>query len=770
MPRRLLTIEGVVQGVGFRPFVYSLATRLGLGGFVQNFGGSVRVEVEGETSALDVFLDELSRQAPFLARVCRQRCISVDELGESFFYIKASEDGSAGSVLISPDIATCEQCHAELFDPVDRRAGYAFLNCANCGPRLTIITAAPYDRSRTTMSEFPMCSRCLREYDDPANRRFHAQPIACPACGPRLTVLDAQGVPIATEEPIQYATDALRRGMVAAIKSLGGYHLVCDARNEIAVSRLRREKHRNVKPFAVMVDDISRARDLCNVSPSEEELLLSANRPIVLLRMRMGAVAESVAPRNPYLGVMLPYTPLHHLLTEAMGDTPLVMTSGNSSDEPITYVDDAAVTQLGSIADIFITHNRPIRTRCDDSVMRIIAKRPLPLRRSRGYAPAPITIPVVCPVPILALGGQSKAAFALGRDEQAILSHHLGDLDYYEAYEGYRQAVTHYERLFAFKPELIVHDRHPDYVTTRFAQEWLPPVRQFAVQHHHAHLASCLAEHQLNESAIGVIFDGTGYGDDGAVWGGEFLIGDLRSFRRAAHLRYVVLPGGECAIREPWRMALSYLMDAAVDDDILRRSGITAIAIDTVRQMIARQFNVQRTSSIGRLFDAVAAMIGIQLVVEYEGQAAAELEYLATDVVDDGSYPYGIIEPADALSKRDQPIQVDTRRLVSAIAEDVRGGQSASRIARRFHTTLVEIIVEICSRLRVETGIDTVVLSGGVFVNAILLSETIPRLEQKGFCVYRHELVPPNDGGLCLGQLAVAAASRLCDNQNGKDI
>ena len=769
MPRRLLTIEGVVQGVGFRPFVYSLARRLGLGGFVQNLGGSVRVEVEGETSNLDVFLEELSRQAPFLARVHRQCCVSIDELGESSFYIKASENCPAESVLISPDIATCAQCQAELFDPIDRRVGYAFLNCANCGPRLTIITAVPYDRSRTTMSEFPMCSRCRREYEDPANRRFHAQPIACPACGPRLTVLDAQGVPIATEEPIHYATNALRRGMIAAIKSLGGYHLVCDARNEGAVSRLRREKYRNVKPFAVMVGDISRARDISEVSPSEEVLLLSASRPIVLLRVRTGAVTESVAPRNPYLGVMLPYTPLHHLLTEAMGDTPLVMTSGNVSDEPITYVDDAAVTQLGGIADIFISHNRPIRTRCDDSVMRIVANRPLPLRRSRGYAPAPITIPVVCPVPILALGGQSKAVFALGRDEQAILSHHLGDLEYYEAYEGYRRAITHYERLFAFKPELLVHDRHPDYVTTRFALEWIQPGRQFAVQHHHAHLASCLAEHQLNEPAIGVIFDGTGYGDDGAVWGGEFLIGDLHGFRRAAHLRYVMLPGGERAIREPWRMALSYLMDAAVDDEIPRRNGVTATAIDTVRRMIARQFNVQLTSSIGRLFDAVAAMIGIKLVVEYEGQAAAELEYLATDVVDDGSYPYGIIEPGDALSKRGQPIQVDTRRLVSAIAEDIRGGQSASRIARRFHTTLVEIIVEICSRLRVETGIDTVVLSGGVFVNAILLSETIPRLEQKGFCVYRHELVPPNDGGLCLGQLAVAAASLLCDNRTGED-
>jgi hydrogenase maturation protein HypF len=774
MERRAITIRGIVQGVGFRPFVYNLAMRLGLAGFVQNQSGSVRIEVEGEPAVLECFLTELREQPPPLAYIEHlswERRVPEDERQ---FRIASSEADATSPVFLSPDVAVCQACLAELFDPKDRRLGYPFLNCTDCGPRLTIITGAPYDRPRTTMASFAMCAACRAEYDDPCDRRFHAQPIACPACGPRLQLLDAAGQPLTTTDPLADFAAALKRGQIGALKGLGGYHLACDARNGLAVAELRRRKHRDEKPFAVMVLDIAAAETLAEVSPAERALLSSPACPIVLLRKRRSTrganatpLAEEVAPRNPWLGVMLPYTPLHHLLLRAVDGIPLVMTSGNRSDEPIVHRDDDW-QRLAGIADLFLIHNRPIHVRCDDSVTRVVDGMELPVRRSRGYAPRPITLPLPCPRPLLAVGGQMKGTFALGRGAQAILSHHLGDLDYYDAYQAFERDAALYQQLFAVAPEVLVHDLHPDYATTRYAQKRAEKeqIELIAVQHHHAHMASCMAERGLTEPVIGVAFDGTGYGSDGAVWGGEFLVGDLRHFRRAAHLRYVGMPGGERAIREPWRMAMAHLTDAeAALDSVVARLLLSEVKM--VQRMIEKRLNTPLTSSMGRLFDAVAALAGIRDRVTYEGQAAVELERLAEDVPSDRTYPIAFDPPRQGQTA-EAPLIVDTRPLIRAVSEEVAQGVAGSRVARRFHTTLIELVSIVCNRLRQSTGIDAVVLSGGVFQSALLTREASARLRGEGFRVYRHRLVPPNDGGLSLGQLAVAAAQIKSEIRNPK--
>jgi hydrogenase maturation protein HypF len=645
---------------------------------------------------------------------------------------------------------------AELFDPADRRYRYPFLNCTNCGPRLTIISGAPYDRAMTTMSPFTMCADCRAEYEDPTNRRFHAQPNACPACGPRLLLQDNRGGLVATNDPLRSFATALGEGRIGALKGLGGYHLVCDARDSAAVGELRRRKHRDERPFAVMVTDVNAAEAICGVSAAERLLLCSPGRPIVLLRRRhCGEIADDVAPGNPFLGVMLPYTPLHHLLMRTVGGAPLVMTSGNRSEEPIAYEDSQASTRLAGIADLFLGHDRRIHLRCDDSVTRIIDDIELPLRRSRGYAPQPIDLPFSCPRPALAFGGQLKVTFALGRERQAFLSHHMGDLDQYDAFRAFEKDVALYQQLFAVRPECLVHDLHPDYVTTRLARDRAARegAEVLAVQHHHAHMASCMAEHGLTEPVIGVTFDGTGYGTDGAVWGGEFLIGDYRNFRRRAHLRYVGMPGGEQAIREPWRMACAHLMDAQIEFPPLR-ARLLPVEARTVAIMLSRQFNTPQTSSAGRLFDAVAALAGVRDRVTYEGQAAIELEWLASETALNGTYPFVLNPPRDA----DSPWIVDTRPSIRAIVSDVTNEVGAAVVAQRFHSTLVEMIAEVCDRLRDESRVATVVLSGGVFLNALLTHEVTARLATDGFRTYRHHLVPPNDGGLSLGQLAVFAA------------
>jgi hydrogenase maturation protein HypF len=766
MERRAIVIRGIVQGVGFRPFAYNLAARLSLSGFVRNQTGSVLIEVEGETPALERFLAELADQPPPLARIedlswerCRLR-------GDRRFHIETSAADKADSIFISPDVGICDACLAEMFDLADRRYCYPFLNCTNCGPRLTIILGAPYDRSRTTMASFPMCPACRQEYEDPANRRFHAQPTACAACGPRLQLHDASGQRIETDDPVVLFVNALRAGRIGALKGLGGYHLACAADRPETVAELRRRKQRDEKPFAVMLRDIEEVAAHCELQPAERGLLLSPRRPIVLLRKRCSCeLAAELAPGNPWLGVMLPYTPLHHLVLQAADGMPLVMTSGNRSDEPIAYQDDDALERLHGIADLFLTHNRPIHVRCDDSVTRIVDGQELPVRRSRGYAPQPIALPMACSHPILAVSGQLKVTFALGRDRQAFLSHHMGDLDDYSAYRAFTKDIALFEELFAIRPEFLAHDLHPDYMTTRYALERVQKgMELLAIQHHHAHIASCMAEHGLDERVIGVAFDGTGYGTDGAVWGGEFLIADYEQFQRVAHFRYVGMPGGDQAIRQPWRMALAHLADAGIASSSLS-ARISLTQQRTIHKMLLHRCNAPLTSSAGRLFDAVAALAGVRNLVNYEGQAAIELEWLATGMAPDTAYPFDLLEGTEGLSPS-SPMLIDTRPLIQAVARDISLTIEPARIARRFHSTVVEIIAAVGNRLRRATGLDAMVLSGGVFLNALLTHEVCERLGRDGFRVYRHHLVPPNDGGLSLGQLAIAARRTAKGNEH----
>lgn len=765
MQRRAIEVCGIVQGVGFRPFVFHLAKRLALAGFVQNCTDRVKIEVEGDSQALDDFAAELATNPPPLARIDRIETRQLAGQGETQFTIRASDESGSGPVFLSPDVATCEACLVEMRDSASRRYRYAFTNCTHCGPRLTIITGAPYDRPQTTMAGFEMCESCRREYDNPADRRFHAQPICCPACGPRLELLDAAGRPLATADPLADFAAAICSGQIGALKGLGGFHLVCDGLSEGAVARLRARKHREEKPLALMTADLPATAELCEIDDAEVALLSSPRRPIVLLRKKAAAttpIAESVAPGNACLGVMLPYTPLHHLLLEACG-RPLVVTSGNRSDEPIAYRDSDLPRQLVGIADCFLTHNRPIHVRCDDSVFRVIQRRTAPARRSRGYAPEPIRLAVECPQPMLAVGGQLKATFALSRQSLAFVSHHLGDLDHLEAFQAFERDVPLYEALFAVRPEVLIHDEHPDYASTAYAvrRAAADSLMLVAVQHHHAHLASCLCENGVTGPAIGVIFDGTGYGSDGAIWGGEILLGDCREFQRVAHLRYVGLPGGDQAVREPWRVAVAHLLDADMDPGVLRpRPNRTALR--AIGRMLASGFRAPRTSSMGRLFDAVAALAGVRQRISYEGQAAIELEALVAGVAPQGRYDFALTGDGA------EPIVVDTRPLIRNVAADVGRGTPIPVIARRFHTTIVELVAELCGRVRQSSGVERVALSGGVFLNVLLSRELPERLAADGFEVYVHERVPAGDGGLSLGQLAVAAA-RLAQEPAASD-
>lgn len=753
-------MRGIVQGVGFRPFVHGLALRHRLAGSVCNVAGAVLIDAEGGTATLDQFLVELHGTAPPLSQIESIEWDSLPVAHLAGFRIEESVVDATGSNLIAADVATCRECLAELFDPGDRRFRYPFLNCTNCGPHLTIIRGAPYDRCRTTMSSFAMCDDCRAEYEDPSNRRFHAQPTACPACGPRLELVTSDGREDATADPLMRFAEGILLGQIGALKGLGGYHLVCDARNEQTVAELRRRKRREEMPLALLVRDAHHARRICEVSSAEQALLESPKRPIVLLRRIQGsAVCESVAPGNPYLGVMLPYTPLHHLLADSVDDIPLVMTSGNRTHEPIAYRDDDASERLHGVADMLLRHDRTIHVRCDDSVTRVVAGQELPVRRSRGYAPLPIRLPHECPRPMLAVGGQFKVVFALAQERQAVLSHHVGDLDHYDAYRQFEHDIRLFEDLF-HTPELIVHDWHPEYLSTHYAEnrarhDHLPLL---GVQHHHAHMASCMAENGLDGPVIGVTFDGTGFGIDETtgtpmIWGGEFLVGDYRGFRRAAHLRAMPLPGGDRAVNEPWRMAVAALREADCDTAILARRQSEA-TIQAVETLLRRAGQIRMTSSAGRLFDAVAAIAGICDRVSYEGQAAMRLEWAATDVTPDGEYPFELLPAVSGHAA----CVVDTRPTIRAVLADALRGVEPARIARRFHSTLAAMIVATCRHIRQETGLDMAVLSGGVFLNSLLTVEVAERLTAAGIRVYRHRLVPPNDAGLCLGQLAVAAA------------
>ncbi len=748
MQRQSIRIEGIVQGVGFRPFVYQLAQSCGIAGWVRNDSRGVLIEAEGEAEALDRFLSGLRHNHPPLASISRFEQVDLPCQGESAFNILHSDAGLEKTAQVSPDTYVCADCLAELFDPADRRYRYPFINCTNCGPRYTIVTGIPYDRPNTTMDAFPMCPDCLREYRDPSSRRFHAQPNACPVCGPRLFLLDRSGAPLTVDDPLAAAIEALQEGRIVAVKGLGGYHLAVDAGNDAAVAELRRRKVRDEKPFALMVRDLAAAATLVQIDATERRLLEGPERPIVLLRKQADhPLSELVAPRNRFFGVMLPYTPLHHLLLQ---DFPaLVMTSANLSDEPIAYEDAEARQRLGEIADLFLVHDRVIHTRTDDSIARVMAGRPLLLRRSRGYVPRGVFLPSAQP-PVLALGAELKNTVCLTQDDRAFLSQHIGDLKNVEVFDSFARTIEHLQNLFAVHPNIVAHDLHPDYYSSRFAEE-LPDVRRIAVQHHHAHLASCMAEHGLDGEVLGLIFDGIGYGDDGHIWGGEFLAGGYRSFTRFGHFRYAPMPGGDAATREPLRMALSYLVQAFGEE--LPPLPVVADMAEMERtillKMIAKGINSPLTSSCGRLFDGVAALIGLRRVVSYEGQAALELEMVIEP--DEGEYPFGLeVEGGELI--------FDPAPAVRALVDDLAAGIAPGILSARFHNTLARMMLAVCRSMRSATGFERVVLSGGVFQNLYLTERGATLLQSDGFDVYIHSLVPPNDGGLALGQAVVAGA------------
>jgi hydrogenase maturation protein HypF len=770
--RASVRVEGVVQGVGFRPFVYSLATRLGLAGWVGNDVDGVCAEVEGSAACVGEFLGLLEAQPPPLARVDRVTAAAMTPTGAPGFSIVASDHTGRRRALVSPDSATCDDCLAELADPADRRYAYPFINCTNCGPRFTIVTGVPYDRPLTTMAPFTMCAACAAEYHDPADRRFHAQPVCCPACGPRLRLLDARGAE-AAGDPLTGAARLLAGGQVVAVKGLGGYHLAVDAGSQAAASALRARKHREDKPFALMVADVAAARELCEVDETGQLLLASPRRPVVLLARRAGApVADAVAPGNRQLGIMLPYTPLHHLLLAKVG-RPIVLTSGNVSDEPIAYTDDDAQARLAGIADAFLTHDRAIHIRTDDSVVRPQRGRETLLRRSRGYAPEPLRLAARLPRPVLACGAELKNTFCLAAENRAFVSHHIGDLENFETLRSFTEGIDHFRRLFDIEPEVVAYDLHPEYLSTKYAQE-LDGVDLVGVQHHHAHIASCLADNGEESPVIGVAFDGTGFGADGTIWGGEFLLADLAGFERAGHLEPVPLPGGAAAIRQPWRMAAVYL-DAAYGGEPpagLTVAGRNADQWQDVLAMSRRGVNAPPTSSAGRLFDAAAALLGVRDTVNYEGQAAIELEQWA-DPAERGAYraavepgPAGATELVPAgHGQSGGPLRVRGADLVRAAAEDLLAGAAPAAVAARFHRGVAAAIAEVCAALRERSGLGTVALSGGVFQNLLLLGQVVDLLEDTGFRVLTHARVPPNDGGISLGQAAVAGAR---DRRDGR--
>jgi hydrogenase maturation protein HypF len=764
--RASVRVEGVVQGVGFRPFVYSLATRLGLAGWVGNDVDGVFAEVEGSAAGVQEFLGLLEAQPPPLARVDRVTAAAMTPSGASGFEIVASDHTGRRRALVSADSATCDDCLAELADPADRRYAYPFINCTNCGPRFTIVTGVPYDRPLTTMAPFTMCAECEAEYHDPANRRFHAQPVCCPACGPRLRLIDTRHNERAGD-PLAEAARVLAGGQVLAVKGLGGYHLAVDAGSQAAASALRVRKHREDKPFALMAVDVVAARELCEVDDTGQWMLASARRPVVLLPRRAGApVADAVAPGNRQLGVMLPYTPLHHLLLAKVG-RPIVLTSGNVSDEPIAYTDDDALARLGGIADAFLTHDRAIHIRTDDSVVRPLRGRETLLRRSRGYAPEPLALATRLPRPVLATGAELKNTFCLAVENRAFVSHHIGDLENFETLRSFTEGIGHFRRLFDTEPEVVAHDLHPEYLSTKYALE-LDGVDLVGVQHHHAHIASCLADNGEEGPVIGVAFDGTGFGSDGTIWGGEFLLADLAGFERAGHLEPVPMPGGAAAIRQPWRMAAVYL-DAAYGGEPpagLMVAGRNAGQWQDVLAMSLRGVNAPLTSSAGRLFDAVAALLGVRDTINYEGQAAIELEQWA-DPAERGAYRAAVEVGAAGPGGAAGPLRVRGADLVRAAAEDLLAGAAPAVIAARFHRGVVAAIVEVCAALRDRSGRGTVALSGGVFQNLLLLGLVADRLEESGFRVLTHARVPPNDGGISLGQAVVAGArDRMTEGQS----
>jgi hydrogenase maturation protein HypF len=769
-----ISVRGIVQGVGFRPFVYGLAIKHNLKGWVYNTSEDVRIEVEGAAEAIRQFERELQTKAPPLAHI---ENITVEyhlPRGYENFEIRKSRAQEGKYQLISPDVATCQACLDELLDPEDRRYRYPFTNCTNCGPRFTIIEDMPYDRPKTTMRYFQMCSECQAEYDDPLDRRFHAQPNACPKCGPQVELVDNQGNLVTDSNPIAVASQFLKEGKIVAVKGLGGFLLACDATNEAVVRTLRQRKKRPSKPLAIMVATLEEAKKHCYVSSEDEKLLTSPQSPIVLMRWRKNSsVSREVAPNLQFLGVMLPYTPLHHIL---LRDTrlPLVMTSGNLSEEPIARDNDEALRRLSGIADYFLIHNRDIYSRYDDSVAIVERGTSQLVRRARSYAPYPIRLPFKTRQ-VLGCGAEEKNTFCLTKDNYVFLSQHIGDMENMETLEHFDNTISLYKRLFHIEPEVVAHDLHPDYLATKYARELGESgMKLVPIQHHHAHIASCMADNELESPVIGVAFDGTGMGADGNIWGGEFLVADYRNFRRLGHLEYLPLPGGAAAIKKPYRTAIGYILTLlgentlkaviareAKQSQLASIEQVSEVEIEVVKRQIERKINSPLTSSVGRLFDAISALLGIRGEIDYEGQAAVELEMaayssvIARSVSDktishaQESYPYHIVE--------DEGIRiVRLSDLLSAVIEDSHQGISKGRISVKFHNTVARMTNEMCHLIADETGVNQVVLSGGVFQNRLLLRKTVKFLESSGFQVFTHRQVPCNDGGISLGQAVIA--------------
>ncbi len=783
---RRVIVEGVVQGVGFRPFVWRLATELGLAGRVRNAAGRVEIEAAGNPRSLDAFIRRLRLDAPPRARVdlVTATALPAGEAGALLlpFAIDESVSAAAAERLFPPDIATCDDCLREVLDPADRRYRYPFTNCTSCGPRATIIDELPYDRARTTMRAFPLCPTCAAEYADPANRRFHAEPVACPACGPQLAYrpTDAPAATARDNAALAAAAGDLAAGRIVAIKGLGGYHLACDATDDVAVQRLRDRKRRWAKPFAIMVADLPAVERLARVGATERSLLAGPERPIVLLVARRRGtprLAPSVAAGNHRLGIFLPYTPLHHLLLAAVG-RPIVLTSGNLSDEPLATDDADAADRLAGLADAFLVHDREIRARYDDSVGRVIAGRASLVRRGRGYAPEALELPVAAGTPILAVGAELKHTFTLARGRRAHVAPHNGDLEDLPTHRAFTDGLEHLGRLLALEPEVVAHDLHPEYLSTKYAVARFPAERRIAVQHHHAHVASCAAEHGLTGPFIGVAYDGLGMGDDGTLWGGEILAADLVGYRRLGRFGRAPLPGGALAVKRPWRMALGYLLGAeAVGPDGGEEDGIPgAIEPDlaaafvarldprevaVLRTQVARRLNAPIASSAGRLFDAAAALLGLRDVAEYEAQAAIDLEIAA------GERSAAAL-PA-RLARVDGLLVYDPRPTLRALLEGVAAGRPVGPLAAAFHETIAEVTRELVGAAAAETGLRTVCLSGGVFQNRRLASTLLRRLGRDGFEVFINRRVPVNDGGISYGQAAIAAATMAAAGAAGLD-
>ena len=757
--RLKLAVRGAVQGVGFRPFVFRLASELRLAGWVHNSPQGIFIEAEGPRAELEKFLLRLDSEKPARSFIQSLETSWLDCAGHKIFEIRQSEIGGDKTALVLPDIATCPDCLSEIFDPKNRRHLYPFTNCTNCGPRFSIIEALPYDRANTSMKNFAMCPQCQAEYDDPRDRRFHAQPNACPVCGPRLEFWDPAGEKIFGGNEAMLATArAICKGKIVAVKGVGGFHLMVDARNDVAVKRLRERKHREEKPFALMFPSLESVKHVCEVSPLEERLLLSPEAPIVLLRREKSQIsnlkfqiAEGVAPGNPNLGIMLPSNPLHHLLMAEL-DLPIIATSGNLSDEPICTDEREALEQLGGIADLFLVHNRPIVRHLDDSIVRVMLDREMILRRARGYAPLPVTInhqpSSINHQPILAVGAHLKNSVALSVGSQVFISQHIGDLETEPAHNAFRRVIADFEKLYDAKPEIVAADLHPDYLSTKFARD--SGQRFFGVQHHVAHVLSCMAENEVAPPALGVAWDGTGYGTDGTIWGGEFFLVTKKSCGRVAHLRPFRLPGGDKAVKEPRRAAIGLLYEMS-GDAIFGRNDLASVAafskteLAALRTMLKGKINSPLTSSAGRLFDAVASLIGLRQIIRFEGQAAMELEFALDEIETDERYNL-------SLATRHSSLILDWQPMIEAILADVKSGVSAGKISAKFHNALAEATVAVAKSF----GLERVALSGGCFQNRYLTERVVRRLREEKFQPCWHQRVPTNDGGIALGQIAAA--------------